>query len=1021
MKTVTDRKLIDTNDGVIREDVGYNHIDNSTVIDVDDATFSGANEHALEKITNHSWLMIGSKLSCMRKQGLFCDIKLAGSDFSTEKTYINAHSTVLAASSKYFYNSFITENLISSHRHESLIYNINDLTTLMLQVVVDFVYGKVPSSEVELQMLEKGAEVLDVEAAQEYLSSLMFNSKQTRRSILLEKYAKKRNNLVRVKFVPVSKGGLKRIVSIEGACVKSRLRKIKRRENVNVSCFKCNRNFYTYKNVAAHLLAKHNIHLSETTVVLKCDNCPCLFWNMNALDTHKELCKWKLTKTSCINGNESQFDFNRFSTYGCSLCPHIYISQYALDNHIRKSHIASEIQCDSLVESLVDVNVKEELDTTAEEDEVSCVQFNEEEHQCDLCEKTFNNNTLLGAHRLKTHGITSRFKRAELDDKGNYRCGLCVKTFKTKQRLYHHRDYHYKAQQCKLCLKKCYNSFQMILHFTQNHDGHEYYMCCICGRTVYQTRQAVKHFMLEHDIDASYPSLRGLKAILNPMNMKKHVSLYSAVQSAADGEVSRWGSTWLKKHFPCPYCTQVFQSVDEFVADLKQHLVQENEKLITLDQRDHECQICGALFDLNQQLMAHIRALHQHLLTCSQCGCIYDTFAGLKQHAKTHLLQFPEPLRKNKDEHYTNMKCAHCKEDFKRNAFKFLIHNYKEHENNWCMCSLCGHGLQSMAYMRRHISLHGIKTTNANIKALKLILNSTNIETIEPLYTGMIQSGESKRDDLACKWLLSEFVCTFCSKIFESTQDLATHVQTHLVLDEETLSLMDKGEHECTTCGEHFKTALDLGKHKLVVHTEGFTCQFCGKVFYAAYNLSIHQKIHSSVKSYMCRICGRGFTQNSHMHDHMKIHSDTREYSCEHCGNQFKFRSALKNHIERLHNPNYVKRYPCDECGERYHTKTMLKNHQAKHSDARPFVCEQCGKTFKLSRHRTRHMKTHGCVSLGRGRRTPGVSFVPDRLPPALPLSSIQKQQSADVLQEIHEVDYSSTSEHCMYDVLHIH
>lgn len=50
-------------------------------------------------------------------------------------------------------------------------------------------------------------------------------------------------------------------------------------------------------------------------------------------------------------------------------------------------------------------------------------------------------------------------------------------------------------------------------------------------------------------------------------------------------------------------------------------------------------------------------------------------------------------------------------------------------------------------------------------------------------------------------------------------------------------------------------------------------------------------------------------------------------------------------------------RYKCDKCGRECPSKHKLKRHLSTHSDARPFPCKICGRSFKWSEYLQKHMR----------------------------------------------------------------
>lgn len=50
-------------------------------------------------------------------------------------------------------------------------------------------------------------------------------------------------------------------------------------------------------------------------------------------------------------------------------------------------------------------------------------------------------------------------------------------------------------------------------------------------------------------------------------------------------------------------------------------------------------------------------------------------------------------------------------------------------------------------------------------------------------------------------------------------------------------------------------------------------------------------------------------------------------------------------------------RYKCDKCGRECPSKHKLKRHLSTHSDARPYPCKLCGRSFKWSEYLQKHMR----------------------------------------------------------------
>jgi len=81
--------------------------------------------------------------------------------------------------------------------------------------------------------------------------------------------------------------------------------------------------------------------------------------------------------------------------------------------------------------------------------------------------------------------------------------------------------------------------------------------------------------------------------------------------------------------------------------------------------------------------------------------------------------------------------------------------------------------------------------------------------------------------------------------------------------------------------------------------------------------------------------------------------------------NRFKERYHLKKHVLFKHTSEL--REECRVCGKRFKDSTAVRAHERTHSDARPYACPRCDKTFKTSEclwHHENRSKTCG-KSLG--------------------------------------------------------
>lgn len=84
--------------------------------------------------------------------------------------------------------------------------------------------------------------------------------------------------------------------------------------------------------------------------------------------------------------------------------------------------------------------------------------------------------------------------------------------------------------------------------------------------------------------------------------------------------------------------------------------------------------------------------------------------------------------------------------------------------------------------------------------------------------------------------------------------------------------------------------------------SQGFTCDFCGKVYCRKYVLKIHMRTHTGFKPLKCKFCDKSFSDPSNMKKHVKLHdTENTVHKCKHCGRNFVRYRGLLNHIKSKH------------------------------------------------------------------------------------------------------------------------
>ena len=111
--------------------------------------------------------------------------------------------------------------------------------------------------------------------------------------------------------------------------------------------------------------------------------------------------------------------------------------------------------------------------------------------------------------------------------------------------------------------------------------------------------------------------------------------------------------------------------------------------------------------------------------------------------------------------------------------------------------------------------------------------------------------------------------------------------------------------------------------------------------------------------SYQCDDCQYKTNDKVHMTRHKRIHTGERPYNCDSCDATFKVSSEVSMHRKRIHLKE--KRHICAECGLAFVASAELRRHSFTHLEVKPkpYICDICKycSSFKgdLNEHRKKH------------------------------------------------------------------
>lgn len=390
---------------------------------------------------------------------------------------------------------------------------------------------------------------------------------------------------------------------------------------------------------------------------------------------------------------------------------------------------------------------------------------------------------------------------------------------------------------------------------------------------------------------------REKKSPLKGVTSSKHPKGLSEISSETKTRRNGSGETVMNK--TCSLCQVEFSSH----SNLKRHMKCHNSLKM------FKCYVCSVNFRTEQELSSHA-ASHQVSLVhyCRDCGQAFMSETDLQLHEKKSY------CKATNESNESNFKCQVCNQEFS------CQENYE-----------------------KHLELH---TKNPDTRISAAVLD--NHDEVHA------SNGEENFNDLVQK-------NGICSENAQAKTNATSTSEDKTIpeLDEtpKPAPKFNKTDLACELCGQTFKMAMNLYRHKLEHDNNGmFPCRFCNYVAKTKENLTRHSKKHLAQLPHICKICGRGFTEKGNLNAHMWTHCKEKQFLCDDCGKSFQNKQSLLSH-KRAHSGK--KPHKCKFCDQHFSTSGIRKEHEKIHLNKRSYMCDSCGVSFNQRSGLYTHKLTH--------------------------------------------------------------
>lgn len=494
---------------------------------------------------------------------------------------------------------------------------------------------------------------------------------------------------------------------------------------------------------------------------------------------------------------------------------------------------------------------------------------------------------------------------------------------------------------CLFCDKQL-KTRKILLRHVLTHVGKRL-PCNVCAAVCNKSEELKTHLKIHHS-----EKNRSVKTSAS-LGMKRKKTSKSAARIKTGKHVK---DTSVVKSKTCQLCQVEFSTFHALKRHMKCH---NNLKVF-------KCYVCSKNFHTEKELASHATVHDVSLVySCWGCGLQFDSGETLQCHRENSSCSAPVV------EEVSSFKCSICDKIFvyQKNFEKHL--EFHEHiQNTDKELTVLVNNTETISVDKSRLGAHSTEicglgahsTEICSDDVLQKEIETNSIDSQKKTNTDQVL-GEVPNSTSETSKSTSDLMCDFCGQVFKKAMNLYRHKLEH----------DDNGMFSCRFCSFVTKTKENLTRHsKKHLAQLPHICEICGKGFTEKCNLVFHVQSHSADKQYLCDDCGKSFRAHNSLVAHKRVHLGDRPYKCKYCKQTFTTNSTRKEH-EKLHLNK--KNYMCDLCGSSFNQRCGLYTHKLTHHNKNPAqICPDCGKAFKTQNHLkvhfvAKHLKLEDVESFG--------------------------------------------------------